>query len=303
MSDHNTLPPDDSNRIDLETLVDALAENKEIGQPSEYFPSSGRVLEDSVDGTVYLGDGDQWLPVGTDAALATPAVSTADVQNNMLLGDINYNDPLWMALHRGMTYRQNFEGAGSYRLNTQNSGSTVLNPTGLILQTGSTADSYAGYQSVAIYPRDFSTTGDRWAARLPVRIRDDDADVFIAIGSLFDPISSPEDPHVGFYFSGGTLEASAGDNTTHTREQITSSYSSNAFDTWGIDMDYKSEVRLTVYKANNPGIPKQTYTLSSGLPDTNNPDIAPQVYVNNESSSGGYRVDVHKSPVMVVRKA
>jgi len=76
MSDHVDIPPNNGGGIDLETLVDALAENKEIGQPSEYFPSSGRVLEDSVDGTVYLGDGDQWLTVSTDSSLSSPAVNT-----------------------------------------------------------------------------------------------------------------------------------------------------------------------------------------------------------------------------------
>lgn len=79
MSDHNTLPPDDSNRINLETLVDALAPEKQVGQPGDYYPSTGRVLEDDVDGTMYLGDGDQWLPVTTNAGLAAPAASTGEL--------------------------------------------------------------------------------------------------------------------------------------------------------------------------------------------------------------------------------
>jgi len=82
MSDHNTLPPDDDNRIDLETLVDALTPENQVGQPNEYYPSKGRVLEDDVDGTMYLGDGDQWLPIDADVGLATPAVSTDDATVN-----------------------------------------------------------------------------------------------------------------------------------------------------------------------------------------------------------------------------
>jgi hypothetical protein len=81
MSDHVDIPPNNDGGIDLETLVDALAENKEIGQPSEYYPSSGRVLEDSVDGTIYLGDGDQWLTVSTDSSLSTPAVDAENLDN------------------------------------------------------------------------------------------------------------------------------------------------------------------------------------------------------------------------------
>jgi len=87
MSDHNTLPPDDSNRIDLETLVDALAPENKIGQPRDYYPSKGRVLEDDVDGTMYLGDGEQWLPVGTDTGLATPAFDTDHIDTERLRYD------------------------------------------------------------------------------------------------------------------------------------------------------------------------------------------------------------------------
>lgn len=82
MSDHNTLPPDESNRIDLETLVDALTPENQVGQPDEYYPSKGRVLEDDVDGTMYLGDGEQWLPVNADIGLATPAVTADELSIN-----------------------------------------------------------------------------------------------------------------------------------------------------------------------------------------------------------------------------
>jgi len=87
MSDHTDIPPNNDGGIDLETLVNALAENKEIGQPSEHYPSSGRVLKDSVDGTIYLGDGDQWLTVSTDSGLSTPAVDAeeADITNETFI--------------------------------------------------------------------------------------------------------------------------------------------------------------------------------------------------------------------------
>jgi len=101
MTNHNTLPPDDNNRIELETLVDALVPKgeKEIGQPSKYVPSSGKVLKDGVNGTIYLGDGDQWLPVTTDTGLATSAVDidradlTDNAQDPTTNGEIRRNGP------------------------------------------------------------------------------------------------------------------------------------------------------------------------------------------------------------------
>lgn len=245
----------------------------------------------------------EWQFEGTDLT-GISSLSTEEIQNNALPGDINYNDPLSKALHRGMTYRQNFESANGYNLRTQNSGSISVSRTGLILRTGSTASSYAGYQASAIYPRSFSAPGDRYTARIPTRIRDSGAEVFVVIGGLADPIASPQKNHVGFHFTDGALEASAGDGSTHTTEEITSSYSRNAVDTWVIDLDYRNKVRLAVYAAGAPENPKHTYTLSSGVPDTTNPDFTPQVYLNNESSSAGeYQVDVHKAPVMETRKA
>jgi len=276
------------------------------------LPAGSSIDEDNGDlvikdsgGTIVLRrneSADEWQFEGADLA-GINSLTTGDIQNDAFPGDINYNDPLWRALHRGMWYHQNFESVDGYQLRTQNSGSVPNDRRGLKLRTGSTADSYAGYRSLATYTRDFSGNGDRFVARIPAWIQDNASELFVVIGDIADPIGSPERDHVGFHYNDGLLEASAGNYNAHTTEQITTSYSPDPWDTWLIDLKYSEEARLVVYEASSPGNLKQTYTLSTGLPDTGNPDIGPQAYLNNESSSpGSYQFIIHKSPCMEVRK-
>jgi hypothetical protein len=74
------LTPDSNGRIGLEGIVQVLADDHEIGQRANFFPTEGRVLEDSEDGTIYLGDGTQWLTVATDAGVTTPTLNTDELQ-------------------------------------------------------------------------------------------------------------------------------------------------------------------------------------------------------------------------------
>jgi len=72
------LTPDSNGRIGLEGIVQVLADGHEIGQRANFFPTEGRVLEDSEDGTIYLGDGTQWLTVGDGSGLTTPSIDVSE---------------------------------------------------------------------------------------------------------------------------------------------------------------------------------------------------------------------------------
>lgn len=74
--------PNADGSIDLETIVRVLADDHVIGQPNEYAPTDGRVLESNTDGTVYVGDGSSWLTVtdesGVVSRLVTATAETSD---------------------------------------------------------------------------------------------------------------------------------------------------------------------------------------------------------------------------------
>jgi len=54
-------------RIDVSTLVKLLADDPEVRtDPTSYAPSRGRVIEDAADGSVYVGDGADWVDVDED---------------------------------------------------------------------------------------------------------------------------------------------------------------------------------------------------------------------------------------------
>jgi len=80
------LTPDSNGRIGLEGIVQVLADGHEIGQRANFFPTEGRVLEDSEDGTIYLGDGTQWLTVGAESGLTTPSL---DVSGSIALNGLD----------------------------------------------------------------------------------------------------------------------------------------------------------------------------------------------------------------------
>ena len=54
-------------RIDIATLVKLLAGDHEVRtDPTSYAPTRGRVIEDSADGSVWVGDGDGWVDIEND---------------------------------------------------------------------------------------------------------------------------------------------------------------------------------------------------------------------------------------------
>lgn len=65
MPDQYPLDPDSTDTLDFERLVEALADPRVVDDTADYSPTKGRVVKDSADGTLYLGDGTQWLDLST----------------------------------------------------------------------------------------------------------------------------------------------------------------------------------------------------------------------------------------------
>jgi len=57
------LEPDANGDLALREIVKTAADAVEVGQPDEHAPASGRVLEDSQTGQVWLGTGTAWRDI------------------------------------------------------------------------------------------------------------------------------------------------------------------------------------------------------------------------------------------------
>jgi len=94
-----SIPPNANDSIDLGTLVAAVADDLIVGQRSEYAPTSGRVLEDSQTGAVYVGNGSAWIDIDADSGVTSPALNTdsAVIAGQEMVSDTDetlYLDPI-----------------------------------------------------------------------------------------------------------------------------------------------------------------------------------------------------------------
>jgi hypothetical protein len=62
--------------VPLSEILAAAADDIEVLPPAEAHPTKGRVIEDPVDGTVYIGDGASWVDVDAASGLDSGSVST-----------------------------------------------------------------------------------------------------------------------------------------------------------------------------------------------------------------------------------
>lgn len=63
------VPVTSSGDVGLDTIIELLAEDVEVKDRSGLAPASGRVVKDPEDGTIYVGDGAQWLDVAAIVGL------------------------------------------------------------------------------------------------------------------------------------------------------------------------------------------------------------------------------------------
>lgn len=115
----NKIPPDANQNVPLGAMVAAMADDPEVAEPTDVHPSNGRVIKDPVDGTIYLGDGANWIDVEAASGIGAPALST-DKQSNprtsatVSSGAIDASDNSYLAV-RG-------EGQNADTLTTINGG-------------------------------------------------------------------------------------------------------------------------------------------------------------------------------------
>jgi hypothetical protein len=72
----NTVSPNGNSNIPLGEILKALADDPQVGQTSNYDPADGRVLKDSVSGTIYVGDGSSWIDVDATCGIELPQTSS-----------------------------------------------------------------------------------------------------------------------------------------------------------------------------------------------------------------------------------
>lgn len=84
MTHRKTTPLDADDNLTLATLLKAVTDDIEVGQTSDLHPSDGRLLEDSADGTIYVGNGSSWV----DATAAIGLDSPSYVTNSLIGADV-----------------------------------------------------------------------------------------------------------------------------------------------------------------------------------------------------------------------
>lgn len=76
-----------SGNVDLSTIVKLLADNPRLHpDPTSLAPSSGRVVEESDTGNVFIADGSQWLKVSDSIGFNTSALSVGSSPFRMETG-------------------------------------------------------------------------------------------------------------------------------------------------------------------------------------------------------------------------
>ena len=88
----NGVAPIEDGNVSLSTLIRAIADDVEgvssAGELTEYAPSEGRVAEVTTDGTVYVGDGQQWVAADSDLGLSTAVTNTRELSVTSAGGDL-----------------------------------------------------------------------------------------------------------------------------------------------------------------------------------------------------------------------
>lgn len=69
---------DNNGNLTLADIVALLSEPEVKTDPTSYAPTSGRVVEDASDGTIYIGDGDTWYDVNAAVGLTTERVDAQE---------------------------------------------------------------------------------------------------------------------------------------------------------------------------------------------------------------------------------